>query len=72
MVSLLVKFEPIFVFIFTCIFCFYLVAKFPMAKKIWSTNKKKRKNTCNNEMKMEVSTLEISVQRRISKSLFIN
>ena len=32
----------------------------------------KRKNTCNNEMKMEVSTLEFSVQRRISKSLFIN
>ena len=25
----------------------------------------KRKNTCNNEMKMEVSTLEFPVQRRI-------
>lgn len=42
MINLLVKFEPIFIFIFTCFFYFYLVAKISLGKKIWTTNKKKK------------------------------
>ena len=76
MINLLVKFEPIFIFIFTCkcnLHVFFIFIWWP--KFLWERKfgqQTKRKNTCNNEMKMEVSTLEFSVQRRISKSLFIN
>ena len=47
MKNLLVNFEPIFIFIFTCKcnlhVCFYfcLVAKISLGKKIWATKKNK-------------------------------
>ena len=69
MANLLIKFEPIFMFIFTCkcnLHVFFIFIWWP--KFLWERKfgqQTKRKNTCNNEMKMEVSTLEFPVQRRI-------